>query len=102
MGFCAVYRPPRTPYGMLKSGIFTVCVGSPRLTTYKKLRRTPPGLTGIFAKNVFFFNFSRCPLKYPTSAYISGIYAFTEERLISTDLVGAASNYGLSVFLPSY
>ena len=55
------------------------------------------GRIGCLQKTCF-FNFSRFPLKYPTSAYISGIYAFTEERLISTDLIGAAGNYGLSVF----
>ena len=56
MGFCAVYRPPRTPYGMRKSGIFTVCV---EILGWQHIKtETDNSWTNSnFAKNMFFWTF---------------------------------------------
>ena len=79
MGFCAVYRPPGTPYGRQKSGIFIFCVEFQGGQHIKKSATGQGAKRVIFGKNMFFFNFSRFLRIYRISVYISIIYAPKEE-----------------------
>ena len=127
-GFCAVYRPPGTPYGRRKSGIFIFLYYilyyiiyyilyiiyiyiiyyiiyyiiflhyTPRRTTYKKISYLPVPQTRHFWEKHVFLNFSRFLQKYRISIYISIIHAPNKRRFISIDPQGITGDYGVSVF----
>ena len=57
MGFCAVYRPPRTPYGktyLLQK--YGTCE-NPWRKTYQKISQLPVRKSDVFDGNVFFLTF---------------------------------------------
>ena len=102
MGFCAVYRPPRTPYGkrylLQKYGTYE----SPWRTTYQKISQLPGCQTRHFWEKHVFLNFSRFLQKYRISIYISIIYAPKEVGSISLVWQGVAGNYGVLIFFSSH
>ena len=101
-GFCAVYRPPGTPYGRQKSGIFIFCVEFYGGQHIKKSATGPGAKRVIFGKTCFFLTL-RDFFKYIAFQSISQSFMRQKKRApILIDRQGVAGNYRVLIFFSSY
>ena len=101
-GFWAVYRPPRTPYGRRKSGIFIFCVEFQGGQHIKKSATRTGAKRVNFWKNMFFWTF-RDFFEYIAFQSISQSFMRQKRRApIFIDQQGVAGNNRVLIFLSSY
>ena len=101
-GFCDVYRPPRTPYGRRKSGIFIFCVEFQGEQHIKKSATGPGVKRVIFGKNMFFLTF-RDFFEYIAFQSIYQSFMRQKRRApILLDWQEVAGNYRVLIFFSGY